>query len=161
MAGAARPEMSRPLSPECLGEAPYETRVVASEAERAALAARLGRETGLPAHCTARLARLYGTEAFEVAKRDPAPLSEDGALVAGEVEWGVAVEGAAHLRDMLYRRTGAALYEPAARDAVVEPIADRMAALLGWSAERRDREVAETRQRLEADLTFADSELSL
>ena len=34
--------MSRPVSLERLGEAPYETRVVASQAERAALAARLG-----------------------------------------------------------------------------------------------------------------------
>ena len=42
MAGTLGPEMSRPVSPERLGEAPYETRVVASEAERAALAARLG-----------------------------------------------------------------------------------------------------------------------
>ncbi len=123
-----------------------------------ALAARLARECGVPARCAARLARLYGTEAVEVAKRDPAPLDEGGAVVAGEVEWGVAAEGASHLRDMLYRRTGVALYEPAARQAVVEPIADRMAALLGWSAERREHELADARGRLEADLTFAASE---
>ena len=50
------------------------------------------------------------------------------------------------------------LYEPAAREEVVKPIADRMAALLGWSAERRESELAEARGRLAADLTFVESE---
>jgi glycerol-3-phosphate dehydrogenase len=123
-----------------------------------ALASRVERECGVSPHCAARLARLYGTEAIEVAKRDPTPLDASGALVAGEVEWGVAMEGASHLLDMLYRRTGVALYEPAAREAVVEPIAERMAALLGWSPERRESELAEARGRLQADLTFVESE---
>ena len=42
MAGAAQPELSRPVALERLGAAPYETRLVASEAERAALARRFG-----------------------------------------------------------------------------------------------------------------------
>ncbi len=123
-----------------------------------ALEARLVQEHAVTEHAAARLARLYGTEAFEVAKRDPAPLSEVGALVAGEVEWGVAEEGAVHLRDLLYRRTGAALYEPEARETAVEPAADRMAALLGWSPEKRAEEIEDVRGRLAADLTFAENE---
>ena len=123
-----------------------------------ALAARLAQETGVAPACAERLVRLYGTESFEVVKRDASPLAPGTSLVAGEVEWGVSVEGAATIRDVLYRRTGAALYEPAAKDVVVEPIADRMAALLGWDEERRSREIAEARARLAEDLSFAESE---
>jgi len=66
----------------------------------------------------------------------------------------VAVEGAARVEDVLYRRTRAALYEPSLREALVEPIAERMAVRLGWDPARRAQEITETRQRLVHELAF-------
>ena len=42
------------------------------------------------------------------------------------------------LEDVHYRRTRAALYDPAAREAALAPAAARLAALLGWSDARRE-----------------------
>jgi hypothetical protein len=41
---------------------------------------------------------------------------------------------------------------PEARDAAVEPAAERMAVLLGWSPAQREAEVASVRARIGADL---------
>jgi glycerol-3-phosphate dehydrogenase len=70
------------------------------------------------------------------------------------VDWSVRVEGAATLEDVLYRRIRSALFVPEAREASVVGIAARLAALLGWSDERRQSEVDRSRARLEADLEF-------
>jgi hypothetical protein len=45
---------------------------------------------------------------------------------------------------------------PGAREASVEPVADRMAGLLGWNGERKREEIADARARLAADLAFRD-----
>jgi glycerol-3-phosphate dehydrogenase len=122
-----------------------------------ALAAALRRETpALAEAAAARLARLYGSEAPDVVALGSAPLVPGAALVAGEVEWAVAREGVRHLEDLHYRRTRAALYDPAARTAALEPAAQGLADLLGWSPARREDEIARTRARLAADLAFRE-----
>jgi glycerol-3-phosphate dehydrogenase len=121
------------------------------------LAASLGRaEPGLGAASAARLARLYGSEAREVLGLGSEPLVRGAPLVAGEIDWAVTREGAETLLDVHYRRTRAALYDPAAREAALAPSAARLASLLGWSEARREDEIARTRARLAADLAFEE-----
>jgi glycerol-3-phosphate dehydrogenase len=118
------------------------------------LCARLQRETGLEPAAAARMTGLYGTEAGEVVGRGSTPLAPGSSVLSGEVSWAMEVEGAARLEDVLYRRTRAALYEPSVREALVEPIADRMTERLGWDAARREREIEAGRERLARDLAF-------
>jgi glycerol-3-phosphate dehydrogenase len=118
------------------------------------LAAKLTSESGLDAATAARLARLYGSEAGDVAVLGPTPLVPGAHAVAGEVEWAVRVEAASSVEDVLYRRTRCALYDPDAREAAVAPIAERMAALLGWDEARRGKEEREARARLAEELAF-------
>lgn len=122
-----------------------------------ALAADLLRRTAVGERVAARLVRLYGSEAAEVARRGAEPLAPGSEVVAGEVGWAIDMEAAARVEDVLYRRTRAALYDLAAREAVVEPIAAQMAERLGWDAARRAAEVDRARALLAADLTFRDA----
>jgi glycerol-3-phosphate dehydrogenase len=120
----------------------------------ARLEAALVRETHLPERTVSRLVRLYGTEAREVARLGTVPLVADAPVLASEVEWGVRVLGALTLEDLLYRRLRTSWYVPAAREAAIEPAAERMARLLGWDGERRRSEVEGARRRLASDLRF-------
>jgi glycerol-3-phosphate dehydrogenase len=121
------------------------------------LAASLRRaEPALGAESAARLARLYGSESLEVLRLGSEPLVPGAPLVAGEIDWAVTREGAETLLDVHYRRTRAALYDPAAREAAVAPSAARLAPLLGWGEARREDEIARTRARLAADLAFEE-----
>jgi glycerol-3-phosphate dehydrogenase len=110
--------------------------------------------SGVPADVAARLARAYGGEAAAVLARGARPLAPGATVVEGEVDWAVEVEDALHLEDVLYRRTGAALYDPVGREALVAPMVERMARRLGWDEGRRAAEVAAVRERLAADLEF-------
>jgi glycerol-3-phosphate dehydrogenase len=125
-----------------------------------ALAARLAASAGLDAALAGRLARLYGAEAEAVVARGREPLAPGAALLAGEIEHAVALEAARTLEDVVYRRTRAALYDPSARAAMVEPAAALLAARLGWPPERAERERAAVRARLAADLAFRAEEES-
>jgi len=121
-----------------------------------ALAARVARTCGVERAVADRLVRLHGSEAAELA-RDPAPLVPHvpGApVLAAEVDRAARCEGAASVEDVLYRRTRVALYEPALREAAVEPVARRLAGILGWSEARREAECARARTRLAQDLAF-------
>ncbi|MBI5284167.1 MAG: glycerol-3-phosphate dehydrogenase/oxidase [Chloroflexi bacterium] len=124
------------------------------DGDLARLARSLVEEFGISEGTGARLAKLYGCEAPAVVRLGAAPLAADAPLLSGEIDWGVTQEGAARLEDVIYRRTRAALYDPGARDRVVEPAARRMAEILGWNAERISDEVGRTRGRITADLTF-------
>ena len=124
------------------------------DGDLARLEATLARETHLPEACVARLVRLYGTEAREVARLGTGTLVAGAPVLASEVEWAVRVEGAVTLEDLLYRRLRTAWYLPAAHEAAIEPAALRMATLLGWSEERRRLEVERVRTRAAADLAF-------
>jgi glycerol-3-phosphate dehydrogenase len=118
------------------------------------LAARLALETGLGPATAARMVGLYGAESGEVAGRGQGPLLPGATVLSGEVSWAIEVEGAARLEDVLYRRTRAALYEPSVREALVEPIAERMAKRLGWGSARREHEISAARERLASELAF-------
>jgi glycerol-3-phosphate dehydrogenase len=118
-------------------------------------AAAVHAQAGVPVACAARLVRLYGSESAEVLALGSAPLCpQDPNPRSGEVDWAVAREGALDLEDLVYRRLRSALYDPAARQALLEPAAQRMATLLGWDAARCDAEVRAVRQRLADDLAF-------
>jgi glycerol-3-phosphate dehydrogenase len=119
-----------------------------------AAAAELRREFELPAACADRLVRLYGSEARDVAGLGAAPLVAGTPVLASEVDWGVRVEGAASVEDVIYRRIRTALFVPDAREASVAPVAERMAALLGWSPARKQAEIDHAGARLAADLGF-------
>jgi glycerol-3-phosphate dehydrogenase len=118
------------------------------------LSGQLARQ-GAPGAAAERLARLYGVEALELLEDGFHPLVEGGSVAAEEVDWAILMEGAVTLEDVLYRRTRVPFYDPSLRERVVEPVADRMAALLGWDASRRMREVESVRGRLTQDLAFA------
>lgn len=119
-----------------------------------ALASALARSFALTPLAAARLARLYGSEAESVAKAGPTPILPGGRVLAGEIAWAVDEEGAATVTDVLYRRTRAALYEPGERTTLVRPVAERMAARLGWSEGRFWEEIATTMSALGRDLEF-------
>ncbi|HEX2486166.1 MAG TPA: glycerol-3-phosphate dehydrogenase/oxidase [Myxococcota bacterium] len=122
-----------------------------------ALAAALRRaRPALEAAAAERLVRLYGAEADDVLALGDKPLAPGVPVFAGEVDWAVTREGACRLEDVHYRRTRAALYEPAAREAALEPAAEQLRGLLGWSDATRAAELARTRARLASDLDFAE-----
>jgi glycerol-3-phosphate dehydrogenase len=82
---------------------------------------------------------------------------ENTPVLNGEIDWGVLKEGAARVEDVVYRRTRAALYEPEAASRIVEPVAGRMAELLGWNQQHVGEETQQTRKRLASDLSFGGS----
>jgi glycerol-3-phosphate dehydrogenase len=114
----------------------------------------LARELALPRECAARLARLYGSEAREVARGGTAPLLPGLPVLAAEVDWAVRQEAAATVEDTLWRRLRHVWYVPGAREETVEPVAARMAQLLGWDEARTRKEIGEARARLAYELAF-------
>ena len=105
-----------------------------------------------------RIARLYGSEASDVARLGARPIAAGAPVIAGEVDWAVMHEGAATVEDVLYRRTRAALYEADARASIAAPIAARMRELLNWSEAQASEQLGNARARLKADLDFVDPE---
>lgn len=104
--------------------------------------------------CAERLVRLYGTEAAEVLAAGAEALVTSGEVLRGEVDWAVNMEAAHSLEDLIYRRTRAAWYSPAERDALLAPAAERMAALLGWDAAEQSRQIEAVRQRYRQEMSF-------
>ncbi len=104
--------------------------------------------------CADRLARLYGSEAAAVLAGGAEALVTGGEVLRGEVDWAVNMEAALSLEDLIYRRTRAAWYSPAERDALLAPAAERMAALLGWDTGEQQRQIAAVRQRFAEEMTF-------
>ncbi len=119
-----------------------------------ALAAKLARAAHAPAEAARPLARLYGTEAEQVLALGAEPLVPSARLLAGEVDWAVMQEAALTVEDVLYRRNRSAYWAPAVAPSAVEPVARRMAALLGWDEGRVRAEIEATRARMAADLAF-------
>jgi glycerol-3-phosphate dehydrogenase len=121
-----------------------------------ALEHRLASALGLGARCAARLARLYGSEAADVAKLGVDPLAPGAPVLEGEVEWAVRCEGAATLEDFLYRRSRAPLYDTDVCRALAAPAARRLAHLLDWEPAREAAELAAANARLGADRSWED-----
>ena len=105
-----------------------------------------------PVAVATRLARLYGSEVFDVLGATPTPLS--ASLFAEEVRWGVTVEGAVTLEDMVYRRLRAAWFAATELEDALPAVAEHMAAALGWTAQERQEQLRQCRARLQEDLTF-------
>lgn len=106
--------------------------------------------------CSDRLVRLYGSETREVLGLGAEPLVEGGEVLRGEVEWAVTREAAHSLEDVIYRRTRAAWYSPAEREALLQPAAQRLAELLGWSEAEQARQLEAVRQRYREEMAFRD-----
>lgn len=120
------------------------------------LSGELVSEFGLSRECASRTARLYGAEARELARADTQPLVPGAPILAAEVAWAVEREGAVTLEDALYRRLRNVWYVPGWREQTVEPVAARMAALLGWDETRTRKERSEVKARLAYELAFRD-----
>jgi glycerol-3-phosphate dehydrogenase len=86
-----------------------------------------------------------------------APIHPGSSCVVGEVRWAIEQEGAATLEDLLYRRTRLPLYGLDPR-AAIEPLADRMAEVLGWDPKRRLAQIAHVNGRLDSDLGFGSAD---
>jgi len=99
---------------------------------------------GLDALQAERAAMLYGSEAPE--------LFSGGGGVAVEAEFAVRSEGALTLEDYWVRRSARAHFDSDGGMASLEPAADRMAEVLGWSPEKRDRQLAVCRARRDREL---------
>lgn len=87
----------------------------------------------------------YGTRAADVAEfvrqGDDAPVLGDR-LSTRELAWMVEREHVRHVADVVFRRTSLAFRGSATPEAVRE-VADALAPILGWDAERTDAEVAD------------------
>jgi glycerol-3-phosphate dehydrogenase len=114
-------------------------------------------DAGAPLEAARPLARLYGTEASQVLALGSSPMATSPRLLEGEVDWAVREEGAVTVEDILYRRNRSAMWSPKLGAAAVEPVAARMAELLGWDTSECERQVASVRARLAADLDFGTS----
>lgn len=105
-----------------------------------------------PDPVASRLARIYGAEVFDVLGDAPDPLS--ASLFASEVDWGVNQEGAQTLEDLVYRRLRAAWFAPAELIDALPAIAARMGELMSWDPAELAQQIADTKARLEDDLSF-------
>ncbi|MBM7467452.1 glycerol-3-phosphate dehydrogenase, partial [Microbacterium esteraromaticum] len=94
-----------------------------------------------------RLLTRYGTHAADVwqfiTSGDDAPLA-GGDLSTRELAWMVEREHAVRLQDVVLRRTSLAFTGDVDTSTLVE-LADAMAPLLGWDADRRAAELDDTR----------------
>ena len=104
--------------------------------------------------CAARMVRLYGSEAHEIVRAGTAPLLGGAPVLASEVDWAVRQAAAATVEDVLFRRLRHVWYVPGCREGSVEPVAERMQALLGWDEARTRKEIHEARGRLAYELGF-------
>jgi glycerol-3-phosphate dehydrogenase len=99
-----------------------------------------------------RLAWLYGDEAAAVVA--------DGGDVAAEARRAVTCEGALTLEDYWVRRSARAWFDERAGVDALQPAAQAMAALLGWSAAERAAQVARCRAILAKSGARASSRLA-
>jgi glycerol-3-phosphate dehydrogenase len=93
-----------------------------------------------------RMLTRYGTRAIDVLAAIPAgasPLEHAPAYYAEELAHLAATEQAVHLIDIVLRRTSLAFVGGMSVQTLRE-VAEAVAAPLGWDAERRDQEVADT-----------------
>ncbi|MFU8814707.1 MAG: FAD-dependent oxidoreductase [Pseudomonadales bacterium] len=121
-----------------------------------ALAVEVARRYQVDSGVARRLVGLYGSEVYGVLGERPTPLS--ASTFAEEVAWGVEVEGARTLEDLIYRRLRAAWFLPEEQDEVLTGAAALLAVRDGWDVARRESEVARVRERLADELGFAQAE---
>jgi glycerol-3-phosphate dehydrogenase len=117
----------------------------------------LAAASGLHVARVEHLLRRYGSLVHDVLAlvvQDPSlaqPLPSSDDYLRAEVVYAVAAEGALHLDDVLARRTRISI-ESWDRGVEAAPVvAELMAAVLGWSAEQRAREVEHYLARVQAE----------
>jgi len=91
-----------------------------------------------------RAARLYGSEALEIFAQGSGP--------AVEAAFAVTHEGALTLVDYWIRRSSRACFDDNGGMEALEPAADAMASLLGWTDQERQHQITICRQQREEDL---------
>jgi glycerol-3-phosphate dehydrogenase len=107
----------------------------------------LARRRGVPAGVVDHLLERYGTltvELLDMVHADPAlaaPLTGAPEYLAAEVAYAVSAEGALHLDDVLTRRTRISIETAHRGEESAGETAEIMAAMLGWDAATRAREV--------------------
>ena len=117
----------------------------------------LAAAAGLPEETVARLLQRHGDQVSAVlalAAADPAlaePLPGAPAHLKAEVVHAVTAEGALHLDDVLTRRTRISISTPHRGTESAPTVAELMAGVLGWDAERTEREVAHYTARVAAE----------
>ncbi len=104
------------------------------------------RTAGVPEDLAGRWLRRYGSNTGALAelwRADPANREVIGArqLTRAEVIYSVTEEMATTLSDLLVRRTSAFFWDESGGLDQIEAVADEMATLLDWSAERRTSEI--------------------
>ncbi len=118
------------------------TPLISGDVDVAAMSRKL-RAEGLAEHEADRLLQLYGAEAPE-ALGGP----------AAEARRAVLHEGAVKLEDYWVRRSARAWYDADAGLGALEPAADAMGGLLGWSDGERNKQIAACKAIHEASMAF-------
>jgi glycerol-3-phosphate dehydrogenase len=117
----------------------------------------LAAEYGLHPYRVLSVLDRYGSmirDVLEPGLTDPALLSTVPAApdyLMAEVRYAVTHEGALHLDDVLTRRTRISIEYPHRGVASAAAVADLMAAILGWDASSRAREIERYTARVEAE----------
>lgn len=137
----------------------HEIPLVGAEGEKAVRrqAARWRTEFGWTEQMVDHLLHRYGsllTELVELIRQDPSlgrPLESAPAYLRAEIAYAASHEGALHLEDIMYLRTRLNYEAPDRGLAAVGEIAALAADVLGWDAEREEREIASYRAQAAAE----------
>ncbi len=119
-----------------------------------ALAESYVKEHGVSNELTSRLVRLYGTESKSILNANKDQFADDFPLLKSEIAWGVYNESAQRLTDMIYRRTRCAIYYPKETKHYLTAIGQYMATLVKWTPQQTEKEIADAKRQLVADILF-------
>ncbi len=152
---AASGELLKRVAPSCTDRVP----LVGADGyfalrEPGRVAGRRVRAASVPGASPARPVRLAVREVLEPGRAEAGLLATvPGApdYLMAEIRYAVTHEGALHLEDVLTRRTRISIEYPHRGVESAAPVAELLAGVLGWSAERRDAEVADYAARVEAE----------
>ncbi|MBV9169426.1 MAG: glycerol-3-phosphate dehydrogenase/oxidase [Chloroflexi bacterium] len=99
---------------------------------------------------------MYGASLNELSALFPQDQSGDPGLDwhRAMTRYGVRYEMAQRLEDVYRRRTGLMLFTRDNGRGWLDPLADEMALLLGWSAERKNEEIRRTRAEMDAMFAY-------
>lgn len=101
------------------------------------------------------LAREYGVAAPKVLEQNRTPILPGRPEVLGQVDWAVDREFALRLSDVLLRRTSLGLRAARLSLEAMDQVASRMAAKLGWDAERTAEEKRRYEEFVREQMAFA------
>jgi len=103
--------------------------------------AMLARESGVTAEWLQEEISRYGCRVGELAAQRPRDRTGETAWLLAQTRHAVKHEMARRLTDVLWRRTGAMIFQPGHRLDAAADVANEMAALLGWSRPRVEEEL--------------------